>query len=170
MPNWCANEIRLEGSREALQTLWDANLSFAILVPEPSSPEQDPTYDWYAWRMAHWGIKWDIRMDAGDNEWDFEDDGIYGFFETPWCPPLEGFRELARRYGVSVTLRYWADNEFGILEIFDATENHRVGAFEDAKTLRAAMDAVGHMGRFQDGLEGELDYLSGEEEESDVQT
>jgi hypothetical protein len=152
-------ELEISGDEEAIRTLTEANLSFAKLIPEPGDPD-DPEYDWYNWRLANWGVKWDLRVGAPESEWEFEPNRIYGFFETPWCAPVAGVIQLARRYRVAITLRYSQDGEFGYLSVQgDREPRHKMGRYRDYPTLLEAVRDVGAwMGRFQDSLDSELEY------------
>jgi hypothetical protein len=46
--------------------------------------------NWYDWRVANWGCKWDV--DTDNLEYTDNGDGtasIAGFFDSPWGPPIE---------------------------------------------------------------------------------
>ena len=45
--------------------------------------------DWYGWRVANWGTKWDARVVEYD---DHNPNETYVMFETAWSPPENFFR------------------------------------------------------------------------------
>ncbi len=105
MPNWCNNSLLITGPNEELEKLLkDAegekiNFSLAKLVPIPKELSED----WYNWRVAKWGTKWDIgRVDIE------KDDGYACFnFETAWAPPVEAFNTISKNYpNLSFELTY----------------------------------------------------------------
>jgi hypothetical protein len=49
--------------------------------------------DWYGWRVANWGTKWDCRVVEFD---DHNPNETYVMFETAWSPPESFFRWYAR--------------------------------------------------------------------------
>lgn len=52
--------------------------------------------NWYDWRLANWGCKWDV-----DPECTFvtvEDSNIWISCETAWGPPMAIFEEMVKRY------------------------------------------------------------------------
>jgi hypothetical protein len=51
--------------------------------------------DWYMWRIANWGTKWDARV--GDYE-DHNPNEIYVQFETAWSPPENFFKWFVDQY------------------------------------------------------------------------
>ncbi|MBN9520112.1 hypothetical protein J0H58_16555 [bacterium] len=104
MPNWCENELVVTGPAEAVRRFREQarstgrTLSFAAFVPEPDyddpalagrdwwPPAGSLLPGWYAWRLVHWGPKWDVnessvRVAEGDRRL------VYGF-ATPYGPPL----------------------------------------------------------------------------------
>ena len=111
MPNWCNNSITIQGSTDTIKTLWDeANREGSGLLnamkpmpkeledttsptPEDSNqPKIDGHDNWYSWRVANWGGKWDV--DSEGLEYTDNGDGtasISGWFESPWGPPIEAY-------------------------------------------------------------------------------
>ena len=112
MPNWCNNSISIQGGSNTIKTLWEeatkegSGLLNAMkpmpkeledtTSPTPEGSEQPKVdgYDnWYDWRVANWGTKWDIDTTQG---LEFTDNGdgtaqISGWFETAWAPPIEAY-------------------------------------------------------------------------------
>ena len=75
MPNWTTNRLTVTGPVADVAAFVNDHevayqndegeecftpLSFAASVPEPHDPRQEG-YDWYEWRNAHWGTKWDLK-------------------------------------------------------------------------------------------------------------
>lgn len=115
MPNWCNNTITIQGPTDTLKPLWDEAQSTGLLnaiKPMPSILEDttSPTPDnidkvqkstmisqtgfdnWYDWRVANWGCKWDV--DSEGLEYVDNGDGtasIAGWFDSPWGPPIEAY-------------------------------------------------------------------------------
>ena len=110
MPNWCNNTITIQGPTDTLKPLRDEAKSTGLLnaikpMPEalenttsPAPREGTPQplvdgYDnWYDWRVANWGCKWDV--DTEGLEYVDNGDGtasIAGWFDSPWGPPIEAY-------------------------------------------------------------------------------
>ena len=51
--------------------------------------------DWYEWRIAHWGCKWDA---AHTSEADLDDDLVTLRFDTPWGPPVGVIDAIRERW------------------------------------------------------------------------
>jgi hypothetical protein len=126
MPNWCNNNITIEGPKDKIKNLWD-NIQadpdkgfFQHLVPAPkeldgtTSPTPEPGWanykgpqpvvdgcdNWYDWRVKYWGTKWDISID--DSGLFYEEDGdkayIKGWYDTAWAPALDCFDTFLRKH------------------------------------------------------------------------
>jgi len=112
MPNWCYNSINITGSKDKIKALWDRASGdnegglLDALVPMPA--ELIPTLDgerlaepyqgfdhWYEWRLAHWGVKWEVDAENLTYETNGTTATIAGFFESAWGSPLEAFTAYA---------------------------------------------------------------------------
>ena len=102
MPNWCQNNLRVEGDEatvkefrgNALSTYkneWMDNpkpelyeLSFHKIVPCPKKPK----IGCREWQIENWGTKWDTK-DAVVVREEYKDTGAYleYNFDTAWSPP-----------------------------------------------------------------------------------
>lgn len=63
-------------------------------------------YDWYSWRIAHWGTKWNafrtkFKADPTDTKATL-------CFDTAWSPPVPAIAQLFPQFPkLTFTLRYW---------------------------------------------------------------
>lgn len=149
MPNWCSNRVRItHASRNVLETVVVAGQPDGIglgefLRPtppellgqtrelngwEPPTPEQADLIrrfghaDWYGWRLANWGTKWDMKEvsyldetnhyhapDASPEQIvrDLPEGGAVIEFaaETPWGPPVELY-QYAETQGYKIEALY----------------------------------------------------------------
>jgi hypothetical protein len=92
MPNWCENRIKISGSTEKINKLWEEVESDGLLNtlrPQPNNLEEYENIDW---RLQKWGTKWEVNTqdlcveENGDGTSD-----IYGDFDSAWSPPLEAY-------------------------------------------------------------------------------
>jgi hypothetical protein len=92
MPNWCENRIKISGSTEKINKLWEKVESDGLLNtlrPQPNNLEEYENIDW---RLQNWGTKWEVNTqdlcveDNGDGTSD-----IYGDFDSAWSPPVEAY-------------------------------------------------------------------------------
>lgn len=109
MPNYCDNSLTISGKQKEVVKFLNAftnkdeggNLFFSMekIIPQPASPD-DEGFDWYHWRLEHWGCKWDIDshlsveevydeiITSNDSDAD-EYIEVYLPYTTPWGPNLE---------------------------------------------------------------------------------
>jgi hypothetical protein len=130
MPNHCTNRLTLScGSKETAQQLAqrfkgeESELDFNQLIPCPEELLEPPENEaakvelkakyghdnWYDWRIAHWGTKWNSYECELDDSW--IDDGILEYqFDTAWSPP-EGIHnrllELLQEEGLDVAVSWF---------------------------------------------------------------
>ena len=121
MPNWCNNNITIEGPIGKIDKLYraataegdDAGLLNAM-VPRPAelndttAPSADSeerqaelfqkygANNWYDWSVSRWGTKWDVSPEGLE----FIDNGegramITGWFESAWSPPIGAYETFA---------------------------------------------------------------------------
>ena len=127
MPNWCSNEVTIEGTKEDMAKFVEECftdfkgtpvLDFNKVMPEPdyNKPQKDGTHnngvqkelhdvmpDWWNWRNTNWGTKWNLVPDPEGNLTGYEvvgqDDGFIQLeFETAWSPPNGIYNEIWAKY------------------------------------------------------------------------
>ena len=127
MPNWCSNEVTIDGTKEAMAKFVEECftdfkgtpvLDFNKVMPEPDydQPQKDGTHnngvqkelhdvmpDWWNWRNNNWGTKWNLVPDPEGNLTGYEvvgqDDGFIQLeFETAWSPPNGIYNEIWAKY------------------------------------------------------------------------
>ena len=116
MPNWCMNVLRVKGEEAKVKDFAEKFEKDGISAFYPTPKELENTTapaesnepkkaeenikkygyaDWYDWRIAHWGTKWDVAdlYVLGRKE----DETIFRF-DTAWAPPLRAFEKIASMY------------------------------------------------------------------------
>ena len=89
MPNWCSNNIVIEGPKEKVEAIWSRATDD---TDEGLLTALHPIGKWeYETALAEWGTKWDINMTDANLEISEDGTRIEGFFESAWSPPLEAF-------------------------------------------------------------------------------
>ena len=127
MPNWCSNEVTIEGTKEDMAKFVEECftdfkgtpvLDFAKVMPEPDydQPQKDGTHnngvqkelhdvmpDWWNWRNDNWGTKWNLVPSPEGNLTGYElvgqtDSFIELDFETAWSPPAGIYDAIFEKY------------------------------------------------------------------------
>ena len=99
MPNWCSNNITIQGPAELIKSIWAAAQTenddnhglLNALYPEPEH-EGD---EWYGWRVENWSTKWDVSSEG--LEFELLPDGramIHGWFDSAWSPPIGAYEKF----------------------------------------------------------------------------
>ena len=110
MPNWCYNDVKITHDDPAminrlvnsnsgvLQTFIPCPEELANSVapaPDNVAKENIKKYgspDWYDWRVANWGTKWDIEL---DNKYVSESGKMVTVtFNSAWSPPIAAYEKL----------------------------------------------------------------------------
>jgi hypothetical protein len=147
MPNYCNNELRL--SHKNPEMMKRAIVAFREgrfldeFVPMPKelegtkAPSDGP--NWYDWRVANWGTKWDIGGADGD---DIQiDERTCAFsFESAWAPPHTVYPVLVG-LGFNV-LAYWHEPGIGFAGRFidGITEDFDLDEADDLAALPKDLD------------------------------
>lgn len=93
MPNWCINLATFHATKEVIKRIREATLKdelFNEFLPMPYDLEETKARsggpNWYAWRIAHWGVKWDVDSAEITDE---SETHITVRFATAWGPALK---------------------------------------------------------------------------------
>lgn len=95
MPNWCSNNITIQGPADMIRALWDAaqpaeGKDGSLLEAMVSIGEWD-----YDTAVNTWGTKWDISLEG--LQFELLPDGramIQGWFESAWSPPIGAYEKF----------------------------------------------------------------------------
>ena len=133
MPNWCENQISITGPNsviDKIEKIINADdshentglLNFFHPMPKelegttsPSSasdkpqPKVDGFDNWYDWRNANWGTKWEVCEFYGVDRSYINDDEsqITVGFSSAWAPPLEAYQRFLDKHPVILEARYY---------------------------------------------------------------
>lgn len=133
MPNWCSNTLLLKHTdsemlNRAIKAFNNEKL-FEEFFPCPeellnhdeSSLSEErrqelldkyQASDWYYWRIANWGVKWDVGNAESVDTWEETAESgnkVYHAlmnFESAWGPPVTGYAKL-ETLGFEITARYY---------------------------------------------------------------
>ena len=118
MPNWCYNQITIDGSRLDLKAFADkgsANdpdknnslLQAFIPMPEEYLTHEGYNNGGYEWCINNWGTKW-AESSIGMSGENFGDTGQITYdFDSPWNPPLTGYDKIAQMFPELTFIHYW---------------------------------------------------------------
>ena len=114
MPNWCSNQVIIEGKREdiaALRAAFTKGEFLNFLNPEPEGLMESEQVEaatmpnWWHWRVANWGCKWEIAVGKED-EYDetqvtWNDTDVEITFHSAWAPPLAAFKNAIDKFNIT---------------------------------------------------------------------
>jgi hypothetical protein len=119
MPNWCNNTISLTGPKEKIKQLFDKTKAsgefleqlcpcpeelnitagrvggdddpeqIELVAKEKANLEKYGYSNWYDWKVAQWGTKWDV--DTENLELSKDGTTITGWFDSAWAPPIGAY-------------------------------------------------------------------------------
>ena len=162
MPNWCRNDVTItHDDPSMINRLINSNTGFLeTFIPCPSDltnkfdfsaedyrekvelwEEQNlKTHgykDWYDWRVANWGTKWDIELD--DKYVSQDGKMVQITFNSAWSPPIEAYNKL-KELGFNIHALYvetgncfageWDDGEDFCIE-YDFTDDEWADKMSD---------------------------------------
>lgn len=110
MPNWCENTLRIIPENDAARALLPQiterfkssdntgnQSAFQLIHPMPSELEgttaPSSEENWYDWRIANWGTKWEESSPFVIRSGDYE---LLVSFQTAWAPPLGIYQRLVK--------------------------------------------------------------------------
>jgi len=125
MPNWCSNTLKVHSTneerlKEFKQSVlvintehpdWDTSFTFNNLYPTPPELMDENAFDqsensdvlnlkygasdWYTWRVANWGTKWDAAESGISAD---DDQNLIAWFDTAWAPPIPWLEKIAVQF------------------------------------------------------------------------
>jgi len=119
MPNFCQNDLYITADKDTidkLQAAFEKGELLETLRPQPTyegyAPNGQPCTsegmpDWWNWRVANWGTKWDVGGKDALFVRDSDTEIRFGF-DSAWSPPVEA---LQSRDDINYRLYYC---EFGM--------------------------------------------------------
>jgi hypothetical protein len=112
MPNWCDNQIDVEGPKEALiefaKILGEMNEAQDAIYGELSFEKFLPLseFDSASIQSEYWGTKWDV--DDSGFEYHLESEEIFLYFQSAWGPPTEFTKYVSCRFPELIfTIRFY---------------------------------------------------------------
>ena len=124
MPNWCNNTLYINADNkedmQKLKNLLDETLEISkdngcaigllnAIIEMPKAYEgtkkgsDGDAENWYDWRLANWGTKWDVEC----YETTMEEKYMHFAFDSAWAPPISWLEIVAQLFPkLRFTLKY----------------------------------------------------------------
>jgi hypothetical protein len=115
MPNWCENDLTVEGPKEAIDAFMafaegESPFDFERFVPHPEAYRTGDLDD-YDWCIENWGTKWTASyVSRGEPEPGLTHGTVMVFYNlnTAWSPPLPVIQKASELFPLlSFELRYF---------------------------------------------------------------
>jgi len=123
MPNWCMNNVTINGSKEKLEEIIkacenDKFLEFLV-----------PIGDWdYGSAIEAWGTKWEAR----DVDYDLLDDNTLMLnFDSAWGPPVTAYNTGETNHDITIYATYYESGMAFVGEYEDSEDSSYNIDFED---------------------------------------
>ena len=130
MPNWVHNQLKITGSKEAIEkvktqlskpyrreidgTVYECDdvISFwNVVEPTGEALETYGSAGWYDWNVENWGTKWDCSETVME---DYSSGEVAYMFNTAWSPPTPIASTLSKQHpDVEITLSYEEEQGWG---------------------------------------------------------
>lgn len=133
MPNYCENDLNIIGSKEVIAKFIEKymevdlmgplknthgvfnsyaimhSLDFEKIKPTPLKEDGEPIDNWYIWRLANWGTKWNCDGTAMSiKDYDKNNLILSMAFTTAWTPPHELMQYLSNiEPEIKIQLKYY---------------------------------------------------------------
>lgn len=127
MPNFCWNSLTIQGKDDDLREFVKKNIGqdacyagkkqnpkeyfcFNAMVPVPEEiKKQGYCMAGYDWQSDHWGVKWDILLDAESILDSIVGGNLLIIFDTDWNPPLEWLKTVCPQFPKLNFYLYYAE-------------------------------------------------------------
>lgn len=118
MPNWCYNEVTIDGFTVHLKNLADkaaennekedlSLLRAFIPMPEEYVSFEGYNNGGYEWCIRNWGTKWaESSIEMSGNVFGNTGQIIYQF-DSPWNPPEIGYQKISEMFPYLTFIHYW---------------------------------------------------------------
>lgn len=121
MPNWCENQVIIEGNADELKELFtlarktpedfDDSMEVKFLMDNlvPMPPELLENGDWYEWRLENWGTKWDLSQEYDETRVYYEEGDTMADldYQTAWAPNCDFWITVSERFpSLKIDIRY----------------------------------------------------------------
>ena len=155
MPNWCSNNLHMEGDAEEIKRFEDTHnsvpkdwklsetfgdstqdktkLDFSASVWDEDNSNHEYSTHGYNWQSKHWGTKWTAC------EVEHQDDGYYSF-ETAWAPPEAWMVAMSAKFPKLKFVLSFAEHGMGFMGITVAKAGNKV--FDKCIDLDEARDII----------------------------
>ena len=190
MPNWCNNNITINGDEGTIRTLTAVLKSLKTDDEEQSSDvfksliglpqhmsDGDYKEKWYDTNIEWFGTKWDISYE--ESSFTFTKDEISFFCETAWSPPIPFLQHLCEMYKVNAYLFYSeggvgfaGQTEFnwvqGELEVYDQECGYLEGIYKFSNEefwseVESRVDSILDEEQTLEDFISEFDFVSDED-------
>lgn len=106
MPNWCSNKLRLSHNNTSMIDrfceAFEKNETCNEFITMPEGYKESG--EWYEWRIANWGTKWDFGKDKGVLN-RTKKCSVECNFLSAWSPPI-GLYEMLDNMGFRVSATF----------------------------------------------------------------
>lgn len=131
MPNWSSSKVTIQGNVSELESILEQCVSeekpfsFEKFIPTPegldgegsfndliasmqADPETFEFKDWYSWRIAFWGTKWDLDENTIVDVSKLGDGVLQIEYYSAWSPALNFWKNFSKLYpSVTIVDRYF---------------------------------------------------------------
>ena len=112
-PNWCNDYLYIKGDKGQIamfkEIIREHNTLFKKMQAKEDEKEPEECFllkafcpepwnvgeNWYGWRIANWGCKWDV---SDPEQLEDRAEHLEYRFDTPWGPPCAAFICISRQF------------------------------------------------------------------------
>lgn len=132
MPNWCMNKLYIEHSDEnkivEFCEAFEKDNVCEHYIPTPRDENGELLEDWWGYRVANWGTKWDIGVGSGSIS--RNKNAVYCTFDSAWSPPI-GLYEHLYSLGFEIRASYFEPGMMFGGHWYDGNDDYYEGEVQD---------------------------------------